>query len=44
MMTKFIRGEASLQSDWDSYLGELDKIGLSRILDIYQEAYDRTMN
>jgi len=43
MMAKFIRGEASLDNDWDAYLKELDKIGLKRYLEIYQEAYDRTM-
>ncbi|HHY22882.1 MAG TPA: hypothetical protein GX527_01400 [Clostridiaceae bacterium] len=41
MMAKFIRGEASLENDWDSYLRELDNIGLKRYLEIYQEAYDR---
>ena len=40
-MAKFIRGEASLENDWDSYLRELDNIGLKRYLEIYQEAYDR---
>lgn len=41
MMAKFIRGEADLDADWDSYLAELDNIGLSRYIEIYQEAIDR---
>jgi putative aldouronate transport system substrate-binding protein len=41
MMAKFIRGEASLENDWDSYLNELEKIGLKRYLEIYQKSYDK---
>ena len=32
----------SLDNDWDTYLKELENIGLSRLLEIYQAAYDRT--
>jgi putative aldouronate transport system substrate-binding protein len=39
---QFITGEKSLDSDWDSYLGELDSLGLDRFLEIYQQAYDAT--
>ena len=41
-MAKFVRGEMSLDNDWDTYLKELENIGLSRLLEIYQAAYDRT--
>lgn len=41
MMAKFIRGEADLDADWDSYLAELKNIGLDEYLAIYQEAYDK---
>ena len=41
-MAKFVRGEMSLDDDWDTYLKELENIGLSRLLEIYQAAYDRT--
>jgi putative aldouronate transport system substrate-binding protein len=39
---QFITGEKSLDSDWDSYLDELDDLGLDRFLEIYQQAYDAT--
>ncbi|MGP3969200.1 ABC transporter substrate-binding protein [Streptomyces sp. 6N223] len=37
---QFITGQKSLDSDWDSYLGELDGLGLDRFLEIYQQSYD----
>ncbi|RDG39641.1 extracellular solute-binding protein [Streptomyces corynorhini] len=37
---QFITGKKSLDSDWDSYLSGLDKLGLKRYLQIQQEAYD----
>ena len=40
MMAKFVRGEADLDADWDSYLAELDNIGLQEYLAIYQETLD----
>jgi putative aldouronate transport system substrate-binding protein len=39
---QFVIGEKSLDSDWDSYLDELDDLGLDRFLEIYQQAYDAT--
>ena len=39
---KFVRGEMSLDTDWDGYLKQLDSIGLSRAIELYQTAYDRT--
>ncbi|TLS44293.1 extracellular solute-binding protein [Streptomyces montanus] len=39
---QFITGKKSLDSDWDSYLKNLDQLGLKRFLQIYQQAYDKT--
>lgn len=40
MVARFITGASDLDKDWENYLTELDNIGLSRMLEIYQEAYD----
>ena len=37
---KFIRGEKSVENDWDEYLQRLESLGLPRFLEIYQERYD----
>ena len=34
-------GAADVDKEWDSYLKELDNIGLQRYLEITQAAYDR---
>jgi len=39
-MEGFIVGAIPL-SDWDNYVSELDKIGLTRYLEVAQKAYDR---
>ncbi len=39
---QFITGKKSLDSDWDSYVKNLDQLGLKRFLEIYQQAYDKT--
>ena len=41
MMAKFVTGEADIDAEWDSYLAELDKIGLARYTEIYAEALAR---
>jgi len=41
MMAKFVTGEADIDAEWDSYLAELDKIGLARYTEIYTEALNR---
>lgn len=38
---QFVTGEMDIDADWDKYLAELDKMGLSRLLEIEQAAYDR---
>jgi putative aldouronate transport system substrate-binding protein len=39
MQAKFVRGEKSLDKDWDAYVAELKKIGLDEYLGYYQKAY-----
>ena len=40
MIVRFITGDADLNTQWNSYLSELDRIGLRRYLEITQRAYD----
>jgi putative aldouronate transport system substrate-binding protein len=40
---KFITGQADM-SQWDSYKQELDNMGLPRLMEIFQKAYDRLMS
>ena len=37
---KFVRGEKSVEDDWETYLEDLDGLGLPRYLEIYQQTYD----
>lgn len=37
--TKFIIGDMSLESDWDTYLSNLSAMGLEQWLAVYKEAY-----
>jgi putative aldouronate transport system substrate-binding protein len=39
-MIQFITGDRSLDSDWESYLEELDRIGIDQFVSINQAAYD----
>lgn len=39
--TQFINGELDIDADFDAYVAELEKIGLDRLLEIEQAAYDR---
>ena len=36
----FIVGDLDLDSDWDSYLSELEAMGLDRFIELQQKAYD----
>ncbi len=40
MMAQFIRGEADLDADWDTYLSTLEQMGLTPYVQVYQDAYD----
>ena len=37
----FATGSMSVENDWDSYLAQLNTLGLEELLSIYQTAYDR---
>ena len=37
---RFIRGEKSVENDWDAYIQRLEGLGLPRFLEIYQERYN----
>ena len=41
---KFIRGELNFDSDWDTYVETMNKIGLEEWVSIYQTAYDTLNN
>jgi putative aldouronate transport system substrate-binding protein len=38
---RFIVGDLDLESEWETYLRELENIGLSRMLEIMQASYER---
>lgn len=39
-IVRFITGNKDIDKDWDSYIAQLDKLGLKRYLQIVQETYD----
>lgn len=40
MNARFITGDADLDNEWDAFIQTLDDMGLSRFIEIHQEAYD----
>lgn len=40
-IAEFVMGTRSLDTDWDAYVSEINKIGLARFLEINQTAFDR---
>jgi len=38
---RFITGDMSLDNDWNTYLKEIEKIGLQEFLEVCQTVYDR---
>jgi len=38
---RFATGDLDLNSDWDKYLAEFDKMGLDKVIEVAQSAYDR---
>lgn len=38
---RFVIGDLDIDKDWDSYLEQLNKIGLKRYIELNQQAYDR---
>ena len=41
MYSGFITGEYDIDTYWSKYIAEMEKIGVSELRDMYQEAYDR---
>lgn len=41
MEANFITGKADIDADWDSYIAQLNSLGLEDMCAIYQAAYDR---
>ena len=39
-LAKFVTGEMDIETDWDSYVAELEKMNVKRFVQIQQEAYD----
>lgn len=37
----WVLGSEDIQSDWDNYMNELDKLGLNKVIKAMQSAYDR---
>lgn len=37
----FVMGTKNLDSDWDAYVKQIDELGLSKVLEFKQSAYDR---
>lgn len=42
LMVQFITGVKDIDKDWDSYKSSLDSVGLSRYLELLQQAYDES--
>ncbi len=40
MMAEFVLGRADLDNDWDNYVATLESLGIDRMVEIYQAAYD----
>lgn len=40
MSARFITGDADLENGWEEYLATLEQMGLPRLLEIHQEAYE----
>ncbi len=41
MEGKFITGVADIETEWDAYVAEFDKMGIADVLAVYQSSYDR---
>ncbi len=39
-LVRFVTGDLDIEADWDSYVSELNSIGLEEYLEMYQAAYD----
>lgn len=41
MRAKFISGAADIETEWDTYVETVERMGLEEVLGVYQTAYDR---
>ena len=41
MEAKFIMGKADIETEWDAYVAEVERMGIEDVLAAYQAAYDR---
>lgn len=41
MIARFITGDVSVESGWEEYINELDKMGVEKLVSIYQAALDQ---
>lgn len=40
---EIITGKKDLSSSWDAYVGTIEKMGLSDMMDVYQRTYDKSI-
>ena len=40
-LTRFITGEMDIETEWDNYVETVKRMGYDRLLEIYQQQYDR---
>ena len=41
MFARFVTGDANIETEWDAYVEELNRIGVKRYLEIQQKAFER---
>lgn len=41
MTLKFITGTADVETEWDAYVDEIEAMGIEKVIDCYQAAYER---
>ncbi len=41
---KFILGEINIDSEWDKYVKGLENVGIKKVLEVYNKAYERQYN
>jgi len=44
MLTRFITGQADINTEWEAFCAQIDKLGYEKILKIRQQQYDRYMS
>jgi len=41
MHAKFVNGTADIDKDWDTFVKNMEKLGLKEITQVHQNVYDR---